>query len=556
MTKLQKILTWMLLIVALFMVALMIYALYDGGWIFRGDTGPEGAQGVAGKDGKSAYDLAVEDGFRGSLHEWLVSLAVPGKDGAPGQAGQQGAQGAPGTPGVSVTDVKINEKGHLIVTLSNGTLLDAGYVGKEGFVTDEVDDMGFTLTYEQVIMNGEAGMLTLRSQPDITSAPAAYIQTGTELLRIGHNKTTGWTRLVYNDPDKGEITGYAKAKYFDLKYIYEGDTPEMHLPEKMFLTVNETFWFITDAVIADAKEDFTLAYSYKGEGKRTYDGGRAFAITPTKTGDATLTVTLQKREKGELREIDKRTVAISVVDSKRDLTLTGIVIGDSRISDGTLVTQLTNHMPNLTLLGTRTVSSSGINHEGRGGWSTANFLKSQSVTIGSTTLENAFYNPQKSGFDFAYYMNTHQAGKHLDFVVINLGANDGFSATSVDNLAAMVASVKAYDASVKVIVMTEYLSPESGYYITQSGNTDIVKMRARQFAYFNLLTTAFAERESEGIYLLPNYVCIDEWNDRLRHTADTPTGQREVIFDVIHLGREGYIKEALAIEALLFGTAG
>ncbi|RDY88567.1 collagen-like protein [Bacillus amyloliquefaciens] len=39
-----------------------------------GATGTKGATGATGKDGKSAYELAVQQGFTGTLDEWLASL--------------------------------------------------------------------------------------------------------------------------------------------------------------------------------------------------------------------------------------------------------------------------------------------------------------------------------------------------------------------------------------------------------------------------------------------------------------------------------------------------
>jgi len=48
----------------------------------RGPVGPQGEQGPAGQDGapgKSAYEIAVEDGFSGNVYEWLESLK--GEDG-------------------------------------------------------------------------------------------------------------------------------------------------------------------------------------------------------------------------------------------------------------------------------------------------------------------------------------------------------------------------------------------------------------------------------------------------------------------------------------------
>ncbi|MFH6684992.1 hypothetical protein RI119_19255 [Bacillus amyloliquefaciens] len=40
----------------------------------KGNTGAKGAAGAAGKDGKSAYELALQQGFTGTLDEWLASL--------------------------------------------------------------------------------------------------------------------------------------------------------------------------------------------------------------------------------------------------------------------------------------------------------------------------------------------------------------------------------------------------------------------------------------------------------------------------------------------------
>ncbi|MDU0075994.1 hypothetical protein RUW00_05390 [Bacillus sp. IS1] len=40
----------------------------------KGEKGNTGATGAAGKDGKSAYELAVQQGFTGTLDEWLASL--------------------------------------------------------------------------------------------------------------------------------------------------------------------------------------------------------------------------------------------------------------------------------------------------------------------------------------------------------------------------------------------------------------------------------------------------------------------------------------------------
>lgn len=63
-----------------------------------------GATGAAGKDGKSAYELAVAGGFTGTEAEWLTSLK--GATGATGAAGKDGEKGDTGAAGKDGADGK------------------------------------------------------------------------------------------------------------------------------------------------------------------------------------------------------------------------------------------------------------------------------------------------------------------------------------------------------------------------------------------------------------------------------------------------------------------
>ena len=67
--------------------------------------------GGAGADGKSAYEIAVEQGFEGDINEWLESLkgergeqGLQGPQGEQGPAGEDGAQGPPGKDGTNGAD--------------------------------------------------------------------------------------------------------------------------------------------------------------------------------------------------------------------------------------------------------------------------------------------------------------------------------------------------------------------------------------------------------------------------------------------------------------------
>lgn len=66
--------------------------------------------------GKSAYDLAVKNGFEGSETEWLESL-----------------KGENGADGLSIKTTEINENGELVITFTDDTTLNVGVVkGADG----------------------------------------------------------------------------------------------------------------------------------------------------------------------------------------------------------------------------------------------------------------------------------------------------------------------------------------------------------------------------------------------------------------------------------------
>lgn len=83
-----------------------------------GHQGEQGEQGPAGQDGapgKSAYEIAVEDGFSGNVYEWLESLK--GDQGPSGATGPQGPSGESytgslmpliGDNGIQVTSNAVN----------------------------------------------------------------------------------------------------------------------------------------------------------------------------------------------------------------------------------------------------------------------------------------------------------------------------------------------------------------------------------------------------------------------------------------------------------------
>ncbi len=91
----------------------------------NGSNGQNGSPGQDGDDGKSAYELAVDQGYSGTLEQWLQSLH--GADGQPGQNGQNGTPGQNGiTPHIDSTSK------HWIIGETDTQIVAEGQNGTNG----------------------------------------------------------------------------------------------------------------------------------------------------------------------------------------------------------------------------------------------------------------------------------------------------------------------------------------------------------------------------------------------------------------------------------------
>lgn len=87
-----------------------------------------------GSDGKSAFELAVDEGFEGTLQEWLASLEGPA-----GPVGPQGAQGAQGIQGETGKGLRIEG------SLSNTSQLPSNPADDTGaYLIPDADDPTIT----------------------------------------------------------------------------------------------------------------------------------------------------------------------------------------------------------------------------------------------------------------------------------------------------------------------------------------------------------------------------------------------------------------------------
>ena len=130
----------------------------------KGNTGAKGNPGQDGADGKSAYAIAVEHGYEDSEEKWLLSLKGEkgdpgdrGLQGVPGEKGEKGDAGVAGKDGFSpianvvkdgsVITITINKNGTTTVTLTEGAAVDLTPYAKVTYVDEKVQELSDNLTY-------------------------------------------------------------------------------------------------------------------------------------------------------------------------------------------------------------------------------------------------------------------------------------------------------------------------------------------------------------------------------------------------------------------------
>lgn len=131
----------------------------------KGNTGAKGNPGQDGAEGKSAYAIAVEHGYEDSEDKWILSLKGEkgdpgdrGLQGVPGEKGEKGDAGVAGKDGFSpianvvkdgsVITITITDKsGTTTVTLTESAAVDLTPYAKVNYVDEKVQELSDSLTY-------------------------------------------------------------------------------------------------------------------------------------------------------------------------------------------------------------------------------------------------------------------------------------------------------------------------------------------------------------------------------------------------------------------------
>ena len=142
----------------------------------------DGKDGKDGRDGKDGYTpVKGKDYFDGKDGV----DGIDGKNGVDGKNGKDGKDGQDGEDGIGIYDIEINDKGELIITLTNGKKINCGVVkGKDG-----VGYAGVSVTNAKIV-DGEL-IITLSTGREINAGKVASEQTNVDLTGYATEKWVG-----------------------------------------------------------------------------------------------------------------------------------------------------------------------------------------------------------------------------------------------------------------------------------------------------------------------------------------------------------------------------
>ena len=169
-----------------------------------------GANGEKGTDGKSAYQIAVEQGYQGSESDWLSSLK--GDKGEKGNTGAKGNPGQDGADGKSAYAIAVEhgyedseEKWLLSLKGEKG---DTGERGEKG-------DTGLQGERGERGEKGDAGVAG-KDGTDGFSPIANVVKDGS-VITITITDKNGTTTVTLTEGAAADLTPYAKVTYVDEK---------------------------------------------------------------------------------------------------------------------------------------------------------------------------------------------------------------------------------------------------------------------------------------------------------------------------------------------------
>ena len=363
-----------------------------------------------------------------------------------------------------------------------------------------------------------------------------------------------------NDTDRLVVLEAKEFSYklSDFKWLeQDGNIEEVVLPRKIIGATGIEMNLYKDNALLYTNIDSVCAVKFMDFPAGAFECKTRFRCKPTTTRDSNpqFSVFLSQFKNADIvKNVNLRIVDSSIVSGKSPNVL---VIGDSKVNGGRLSSELRKDLtangatPNF--IGTIMADAFNIYHEGRAGWTSADYTKPTS----KTNYTNAFWDGSK--FNFTYYM-TQNGFSGVDYVFINLGTNDYASSANlgkldyindfISNINTMISSIRQYDANVPIIIgLAEGVCT---YQWSSSNDNYLYNLNTRARLLNKAAIAEWDNRESEKLFVCPLYLSMDMENDYVmidvplsdRDETHTTGKTRKSVTDTMHQSAVGYGKNA------------
>lgn len=288
--------------------------------------------------------------------------------------------------------------------------------------------------------------------------------------------------------------------------------------------------------------------------------------TPTDVGRHKLTLDVCD---DAMKVLASATTTISVVaaDEGKERQVTCLIIGDSLTAASAYperVRQLfaTPENAKLTMVGTsaRGNPSTGLRHEGYGGWTCNAFVtrftnKPDPQAKRRQTSPFVFDDNGKGVFDFPRYAKEQAPAKGIDFVTIALGCNDTFSSDEstieeridamfgyLDTLLAGIRAARA-DTTIGIVSLVPPAGTQDAFGANYKCGQTRWQYRRNQHRVLERTCQTYGNRQNERLHIIPAYVNLDTLNGYPARTVPASANSATKIprlCNGVHPSRDGY----------------
>lgn len=214
------------------------------------------------QNGKSAYELALENGFNGTIEEWLSSLK--GGNGQDGLNGTNGQNGKDGQNGIGIMNTTINNEGHLIITFSNGDTKDCGNVVGANGVNGKDGENGKDGQQGAQGIKGETGDKGDKGDQGEQGEKGKDGQTGAgieKIEKVGSNGNIDTYEIILTNGQKYPFTiTNAREDIIQTEQIDDGATQKLHYIYNKY----KTFYQVAGIGLASDME-IVISANYMGK---------------------------------------------------------------------------------------------------------------------------------------------------------------------------------------------------------------------------------------------------------------------------------------------------